>query len=153
MDKNDAKGNDLGGLGGSQPGSTMKPFTFAQWLNEGKSMNTVVNGCRAQVPAELPVEEHLPHHRDGRLQHGRRRPGRRHDLQNAEEDYYQPMTVLEGLYNSINTITFASAAQVDLCGIQKIVDAVGIHAGLTNEPRSNMITPVATCSAPPRPRR
>ncbi len=44
------------------------------------------------------------------------------------------MSVLEGLYNSINTITFASAAQVDLCGIQKIVDAVGIHAGQTNEP-------------------
>ena len=31
-------------------------------------------------------------------------------------------------------MTFATAAQVDLCGIQKIVDAVGIHAGQTNEP-------------------
>ena len=40
------------------------------------------------------------------------------------------MTVLEGLYNSINTITFASAAQLDFCGIQKIVDAVGLHCGL-----------------------
>jgi membrane peptidoglycan carboxypeptidase len=40
------------------------------------------------------------------------------------------MTVLYGLMNSINTATFASAAQVDLCGIQKIVDAVGIHGGL-----------------------
>ena len=40
------------------------------------------------------------------------------------------MSVLDGLANSINTITFATAAQVDLCGIQKIVDAVGIHGGL-----------------------
>jgi membrane peptidoglycan carboxypeptidase len=31
-------------------------------------------------------------------------------------------------------MTFATAAQVDLCGIQKIVDAAGIHAGQTNEP-------------------
>jgi hypothetical protein len=35
------------------------------------------------------------------------------------------MTVLDGLKNSINTATFASASQVDLCGIQKVVDAVG----------------------------
>ena len=41
------------------------------------------------------------------------------------EGYYRTMTVLYGLDNSINTVTFASAAQVDLCGIQKIVDAVG----------------------------
>jgi membrane peptidoglycan carboxypeptidase len=52
------------------------------------------------------------------------------DLQNAEEGYYRNMSVLDGLKNSINTATFASAAQVDLCGIQKIVDAVGLHGGL-----------------------
>ena len=33
VDKLDKDGNDLNGLGGAQPGSTMKPFTFAQWLN------------------------------------------------------------------------------------------------------------------------
>ncbi len=35
-----------------------------------------------------------------------------------------------GLYNSINTATFAEAAQLDFCGIQKMVDAVGLHSGL-----------------------
>ena len=40
------------------------------------------------------------------------------------------MTVLDGLANSINTMTFATAAKVDLCGIQKVVDAVGLHEGL-----------------------
>ena len=44
------------------------------------------------------------------------------------------MSVVDGLANSINTMTFATAAQVDLCGIQKIVDAAGIHAGQTNDP-------------------
>ena len=36
VDSKDANGNDLNGAGGFQPGSTMKPFTFAEWLNEGK---------------------------------------------------------------------------------------------------------------------
>ena len=59
VDVQDAKGNDLNGVGGFQPGSTMKPFTFAEWLNEGKSMNTMVDGAVRRLSAELPVEEHL----------------------------------------------------------------------------------------------
>jgi membrane peptidoglycan carboxypeptidase len=51
------------------------------------------------------------------------------DLQNADDKHYKYMSVLDGLANSINTITFASASQLDLCGIQKIVDAAGIHGG------------------------
>ncbi len=52
------------------------------------------------------------------------------DLQNAEEGFYRPMPINYGLYNSINTATFATAAQLDFCGIQKMVDAVGLHSGL-----------------------
>jgi membrane peptidoglycan carboxypeptidase len=52
------------------------------------------------------------------------------DLQNADEGYYRRMPVNYGLYNSINTATFASATQLDFCGIQKMVDAVGLHSGL-----------------------
>ncbi len=47
------------------------------------------------------------------------------------------MRVDYGLYNSINTATFAEAAQLDFCGIQKMVDAVGIHSGVDNA-RVNM---------------
>ena len=63
---------------------------------------------------------------------------------------------LDGLYNSINTITFASAAQLDFCGIQKIVDAVGLHrtarrdkAEIRSQPEINMHH-WATCWAPPQ---
>lgn len=131
VDKYDEKGNDLNGLGGAQPGSTMKPFTFAEWLDEGKSMNTVVDGSVRRYPLSFQWKNSCgtttgaystPEH-DAQL-------GAAEDLQNAEEGYYKPMSVLKGLYNSINTITFASAAQLDFCGIQKIVDAVGIHSGL-----------------------
>lgn len=134
VDMKDAKGNDLGGLGGFQPGSTMKPFTFAEWLNEGKSMNTVLNGAVRKYPLNFRWKNTCPSPVDGAYNTAEVGLGAAPDLQNAEEDWYRPLSVLEGLYNSINTITFASAAQVDLCGIQKIVDAVGIHAGQTNEP-------------------
>ncbi|MGO4192842.1 transglycosylase domain-containing protein [Arthrobacter sp. YAF17] len=134
VDKKDAKGNDLGGLGGFQPGSTMKPFTFAEWLNEGKSMNTVLNGAVRKYPLNFRWKNTCPSPVDGAYNTAEEGLGAAPDLQNAEENWYRPLSVLEGLYNSINTITFASAAQVDLCGIQKIVDAVGIHAGQTNEP-------------------
>jgi membrane peptidoglycan carboxypeptidase len=134
VDKTDAEGNDLGGLGGFQPGSTMKPFTFAEWLNEGKSMNTVLNGSVRRYPLNFPWRNTCPTPLDGAYNSAEEHLGAAKDLQNAEEGYYKNMTVLDGLANSINTITFASAAQVDLCGVQKIVDAVGIHAGQTNDP-------------------
>ena len=44
------------------------------------------------------------------------------------------MPINYGLYNSINTATFATAAQLDFCGIQKMVDAVGLHSGLDGAP-------------------
>ena len=54
------------------------------------------------------------------------------DLQNNDAGYYRRMPVDYGLYNSINTATFAEAAQLDFCGIQKMVDAAGIHSGVDN---------------------
>ena len=56
------------------------------------------------------------------------------DLQNNDEGYYRKMPVNYGLYNSINTATFAEAAQLDFCGIQRMVDAVGLHSGVDNAP-------------------
>lgn len=127
VDKLDKNGNDLNGLGGFQPGSTMKPFTFAQWLNEGKAMNANLNASVRRYPQTFPWKNTCPEPTVG--WYDARIPGS-FDLQNSDEGYYRNMTILYGLQNSINTATFASAAQVDLCGIQKIVDAVGIHGGL-----------------------
>jgi membrane peptidoglycan carboxypeptidase len=126
VDQYDEQGNDLNGLGGAQPGSTMKPFTFAEWLNEGKSMNTIVNAAQRRYPQDFPWQNTCPTPTVGWYDS----TNGTDDLQNAEEGYYRPMTVLDGLKNSINTATFASASQLDLCGIQKVVDAVGLHEGL-----------------------
>ena len=140
VDVQDAKGNDLNGLGGFQPGSTMKPFTFAEWLNEGNSMSTQLNGAVRRYTQNFPWKNTCPAPTVGWYD----ATNGSHDLQNAETGYYKYMSVLDGLANSINTITFATAARVDLCGIQKIVDAVGIHGGLPTAESPNPQVPMTT---------
>ncbi|WP_090816626.1 transglycosylase domain-containing protein [Arthrobacter sp. yr096] len=137
VDVLDANGNDLNGIGGFQPGSTMKPFTFAQWLNEGKSMNTTINASRRTYQQNFPWRNTCPTPVNGF--YDKSVPGS-FDLQNSDEGYYRNMTVLYGLMNSINTATFASASQVDLCGIQGIVDATGIHGGLPVRDETGKVT-------------
>ncbi|WP_426997048.1 transglycosylase domain-containing protein [Pseudarthrobacter sp. N5] len=135
VDSKDANGNDLNGAGGFQPGSTMKPFTFAEWLNEGKSMTTTVDASRRSYPLDFPWKSSC-----GKVlgaystQQKNAGLGAADDLQNNDAGYYRPMPVNYGLYNSINTATFAEAAQLDFCGIQRMVDTVGLHSGLDNAP-------------------
>jgi membrane peptidoglycan carboxypeptidase len=135
VDSKDANGNDLNGAGGFQPGSTMKPFTFAEWLNEGRSLTATVDASRRAYPLDFPWKSscgkvlgaYSTEQKNAGL-------GAADDLQNYEEGYYRPMPVDYGLFNSINTATFAEAAQLDFCGIQKMVDAVGLHSGVDNAP-------------------
>ncbi|YCH07519.1 transglycosylase domain-containing protein [Arthrobacter sp. alpha11c] len=136
VDVLDAEGNDLNGIGGFQPGSTMKPFTFAEWLNEGKSMNTTINASVRRYPQNFRWRNTCPAPTVGWYD----ATNGTFDLQNSDEGYYRNMTVLYGLMNSINTATFASASQLDLCGIQGIVDATGIHGGLPARDDTGKIT-------------
>ena len=131
VDAKDPQGNDLNGAGGFQPGSTMKPFTFAEWLNEGKSLTAEVDASRRVYPLGFPWKDSCGKVL-GAYSTAQANPalGAADDLQNAEDGFYRRMPVNYGLYNSINTATFASAAQLDFCGIQKMVDAVGLHSGL-----------------------
>lgn len=135
VDARDAQGNDLNGAGGFQPGSTMKPFTFAEWLNEGKPITAEVDASRRVYPLGFPWKDSCGKVL-GAYSTAQANPalGAADDLQNAEEGFYRPMPVNYGLYNSINTATFASASQLDFCGIQKMVDAVGLHSGLDSSP-------------------
>jgi len=131
VDARDPQGNDLNGAGGFQPGSTMKPFTFAEWLNEGKSMTAEVDASRRVYPLGFPWRSSCGKVL-GAYSTAQNNPelGAADDLQNADEGYYRRMPINYGLYNSINTATFATATQLDFCGIQKMVDAVGLHSGL-----------------------
>lgn len=135
VDAKDAQGNDLNGAGGFQPGSTMKPFTFAEWLNEGKPITAEVDASKRVYPLGFPWKDSCGKVL-GAYSTAQANPalGAADDLQNAEEGFYRRMPVNYGLYNSINTATFASASQLDFCGIQKMVDAVGLHSGLDSSP-------------------
>ena len=138
VDSKDADGNDLNGAGGFQPGSTMKPFTFAEWLNAGKPLNARVDASRRSYPLGFRWKSSCGKVL-GAYSTAQRMAGldATDDLQNNDAGYYRPMAIDYGLYNSINTATFATAAQLDFCNIQKMVDAVGLHSGLDNA-RINM---------------
>ncbi|MFJ5861143.1 transglycosylase domain-containing protein [Pseudarthrobacter sp. NPDC092439] len=131
VDAKDPQGNDLNGAGGFQPGSTMKPFTFAEWLNEGKPLTAMIDASRRVYSWGFPWRSSCGRVM-GAYSTAQNTPelGAADDLQNAEPGFYRPMAINYGLYNSINTATFASATQLDFCGIQKVVDAVGLHSGL-----------------------
>lgn len=135
VDAKDPNGNDLNGAGGFQPGSTMKPFTFAEWLHQGRAMTEVVDASRREYPLGFRWRSSC-----GKVIGGystkQRRAGLEaaDDLQNASDGYYRKMPADYGLYNSINTATFAEAAQLDFCGIQNMVNAVGLHSGLDGTP-------------------
>ncbi|GAB2766826.1 transglycosylase domain-containing protein [Sinomonas soli] len=126
VDRTDPAGNPLGGVGGMQPGSTMKPATLAAWLDEGKPTDQIVNAAQRRYPPGYPWKTtcgHVSGSFDSAV------PGSV-DLQNDEPGWYRPMTVREGIYQSINTATFASAAALDdFCDIQRAADAMGLHDG------------------------
>ena len=126
VDRTDANGNDLGGAGGMQPGSTMKPVTLAAWLNEGKPTNQIVNAAQRRYGINYPWKTTC-----GRVQGWfDSTVADSQDLQNDEPNWYRPMSVREGIYQSINTATFASAAALnDFCDIQRAADALGMHDG------------------------
>jgi len=128
---NDANGQPLNGAGGFQIGSTFKPIVFAEWLNSGHSMMTVVNGAVRKYPLGYNWKNSCG------TTSGAYDPaagGGSVLLPNDDPNHYYPMTAFEGLYNSINTITFQTATQLDFCNIQKMATAAGLKDGRTNKP-------------------
>jgi membrane peptidoglycan carboxypeptidase len=129
LGEKDANGQPLDGAGGFQIGSTMKPFVFAEWLNSGKSMATMLDGAVRVYRAGYPWKNSCG------VTTGSYDPALgQTPLPNDDPNHYYRMSVLQGLYQSINTITFQSAAQLDFCNIQKIATAAGVADGHTNKP-------------------
>ncbi|WP_434995011.1 transglycosylase domain-containing protein [Arthrobacter sp. Ld5] len=118
----------LGGGGGFQPGSTYKPFTVAAWVEDGKSLNQYLDGSKKTYRQGDEWEascarggEFLVQEEDG------------YTPQNYGDTNYYSTTVLEGLAKSLNTITMASAKQLDLCRIRDIAYDMGVHQAKSSE--------------------
>ena len=125
VDKFDKGGNSLGGSGGFDVGSTIKPFTYAEWLNSGHKINDMVDASVRKYPLGFPWRNSCG---SSTGIYDNNYPGSQ-DLQNAEDGRYSPITAHMGLVLSLNTATVAEAAQLDLCNIQKMMTATGIHLG------------------------
>lgn len=125
VDRVDVNGNSLGGAGGFDVGSTIKPFTFAEWLNSGRRINDIVDASVRVYPEGFPWRNSCG---VSTGIYDDNYPGAQ-NLQNAEEGWYRRLTAREGLYNSLNTATMYTASQLDLCNVQKMMTATGIHLG------------------------
>ena len=126
---NDTKGQPLHGAGGFQIGSTFKPFIFAEWLNSGHSMETSINGAVRNYPSGYPWKNSC-----GTTTGNYDPAAGTQLLPNDDPDHYYSMSAAEGLYRSINTVTFQTATALDFCNIQKIATAAGVKNGATNKP-------------------
>ena len=126
---NDANGQPLHGAGGFQIGSTFKPFVFAEWLNSGHSMMTNINGAVQVYPSGYPWKNSC-----GSTTGAYDYAAGTFPLPNDDPNHYFSMTANEGLYRSINTITFQTATALDFCNIQKMATAAGVKDGATNKP-------------------
>ena len=110
----------LGGIGGFQPGSTFKPFTVAAWVDAGKSLGTQLDGRKKTYPQG---DRWTASCLDG----GAYVEGAANGWtpQNYGDTNYGDATVLRGLAQSLNTITFSTAKQLDLCRIMEIAEVNG----------------------------
>lgn len=119
----------LGGGAGFQAGSTMKPFVFLSFIEEGYSMTDTLDARINEFPQFTQFK--------GSCSPGGTIPLRIEDetwtVRNAIADMNKPMRADYGLYWSINTATVAAAHHLDLCAVTDLMDRVGIQNAGTGE--------------------
>lgn len=116
---NYAVDQDMGGLGGFQPGSTFKPFTLAEWIKEGNGVHADIDASSLAYPAGFKWRASC---KPGGTVANPGTGGKAWTFQNAEEGFQRPsMPVDYGIYNSINSALYQTASYTDLCGTSKLI--------------------------------
>ena len=109
-----------GGGNGFQAGSTLKPFVFAAWLQDGNSMTDMVDASENEWEQG---DQWTASCQEGGSVQIRDEDG--WTVRNAIEDMNREMTADFGLYWSINTATTAVASETDLCDVTDLLSKVG----------------------------
>ncbi|MCH8566345.1 penicillin-binding protein [Nesterenkonia sp. LB17] len=109
-----------GGGNGFQPGSSLKPFVVAAYLEEGGETDDVVDASVDEWGDTARWEASC-------LERGYTTSDQDWSVGNVEEDSNRRMTIDYGVYFSVNTATLATAADMDLCAITDLTDRLGVH--------------------------
>jgi membrane peptidoglycan carboxypeptidase len=104
-----------GASGGWQPGSTFKLFTLLQWLRTGHTLNESVDANPRTIPASAFKAC------------GKTYVGDPWSVGNDTGDEGGSSSVLTATARSINGAFASMAQQVDLCDVQKLATAFGVH--------------------------
>jgi len=105
----------LGGATGFQTGSSFKPFTLATWLDQGHSLDDVVDA----TPRAHPFSDFTSC--------GTSLRGRSYSPVNSEGTETGPMTVLRATADSVNTAYVSMETRLDLCDITATAERLGVH--------------------------
>lgn len=104
-----------GNSNGFEGGSTFKVFTLLEWLQEGHSVNEVLNG-RAQIFKSFRNSCTGDISNNTLIQNFAKNPG-------------YVGTPMRFTSDSLNTGFLAMASKIDLCGIQNTVEKMGVRLG------------------------
>ncbi len=92
---------------GFQPGSVFKPFVLAQWLLEGRTLNSMVSANKVNRPLTA-------------WNASCRRPFAQNQTwgpRNAEGNLSGNISVMKATFDSVNTAYATMGTQIDLCGL------------------------------------
>ncbi|ROZ65602.1 penicillin-binding protein [Kocuria soli] len=120
-----------GGTGGYQVGSTFKPMTLLGWVDAGHSVKEQVDADKMSYPADFPWKASCV---DGGAIFEPGNDGTGFSFENASRGFNRKMSADYGMYNSVNSATYAMASELDLCRIGELAEDLGIHNGQTGEP-------------------
>lgn len=106
------------GASGFQVGSTWKPFVLAEWLREGKKLNTTVNATKRTYSAGSWKYDGCP------------AVGGSWNPNNAGDGVGSSgMSALQATKKSVNTGYAAMGNQLNMCGIMKTAQSLGLKYG------------------------
>lgn len=116
---------EMGGSSGFQVGSTIKPFTLAEWLRTGHSLNDIVNGNGRTVDYSSFRAGCL----GGVYGYGSWTFG------NEANEAPGSISVMRGTANSVNGAYVSMLQRMDLCETVAMAESFGIHraSDQTNE--------------------